>query len=65
MIHMELIGVYRVLKNWKMTLPKEVREFFSLKEGDKLVIYLDKENRCMVVVKWEKGMRLERQSKEK
>ena len=62
---MELIGVYRVLKNWKMTLPKEVREFFSLKEGDKLVIYLDKENKCMVVVKWEKGMRLERQSKEK
>jgi len=62
---MELIGVYRVLKNWKMTLPKEAREFFSLKEGDKLVIYLDKENKCMVVVKWEKGMRLERQSKEK
>ena len=58
---MELIGVYRVLKNWKMSIPKEVRDFLELKEGDKLLIFLDKEKREMVVKKWEEKMKLELQ----
>lgn len=35
------MGITRVTRNYQVTLPKDVREFSKLKEGDKLLISLE------------------------
>jgi len=51
---MMLIGVYKVLVQERMKIPKEIMDRWSLKTGDKVVVYFDEESDRMVVERWKK-----------
>lgn len=46
---MELIKVYRVQKTKRIALPTEVFDDFGWKTGDKILVYLDRKNKCLVL----------------
>lgn len=48
LINMKLIGVTKISQGGKITLIKEVAEMLKAKEGDKIVFYLDKDNRVII-----------------
>jgi len=45
---MKLIGITKISEGGKITLIKDVAEILKAKVGDKIVFYLDKDNRVII-----------------
>lgn len=54
MMNMEIIGVYKLQKKGKVTLGEEAKKRLGIEEGDKVVEYIDEENKRVIIEKWKK-----------
>lgn len=41
------MGITKVTRNWQITLPKDVREFLDIKEGERILISV-RDNKALI-----------------